>query len=694
MKFIQIISCLLLVTQLFGQKQTEQLAIFGDGTSYPSIDLNDFIEISKHKVSVKEHFGFFRFKEKKYERCNTIKIIQLLKTDSSTVMQGDLCGCKFIMKLNQKVGLQYRSSKLPFFNLVDKITLSIQLSDPTYNSIKIKLNAPVDEAIFGLGQQHSHVNLKGRKTAIWVQEQGIGAGDQPISSIANVKHAGGSPMHSYAPSPFYISTAGYSLLLDKSSRSSFDFRNPKQHCIEVWDDELTLEFAQQRSCMGCNRSENPLTLLTAHAKRNGFHRRLPDWAFGSILGLQGGNKLVQEKLDKVLDKGADVSAIWIQDWVGRNRTYVGDQLRWSWEPDSNRYPKLKNFIQQQNKRGIAVLGYINPMMINEGALFEEAAAKGYFVKNMRSELYLIEMTGFKVGLFDLTNPEARIWIKDLIKKNLIGNGFEGWMADFGEALPWDAKLFSGISAQEYHNLYPVEWAKLNREAIEETGNEGKIAFFSRSAFLGSAAQSSFFWAGDQMTSWQRHDGLPSVVPALLSSGMSGMQVNHADVGGFAGFWKVGGLFKMVRSKKLLKRHIELGAFSPIFRTHEGIIPDKNTQVYDDGLSAFYAAFSNMRKELYPYLRAVEKEAIEFGYPMLRHLYLHYPKDKNCRNIHRQFMLGRDMIVCPQTKKYGKSLKIYLPEGNWRHYFNGEIYSGGRYYRVSTELGMPAVFLED
>ena len=670
MKFIQIISCLLLVTQLFGQKQTEQLSIFSDGISYPSIDLNDFIEISKHKVSVEEHFGFFRFKEKKFERCNTIKIIQLLKTDSSTVMQGDLCGCKFIMKLIPKG---------------DKTTLSIQLSEPTYNRIRIKLNAPADEAIFGLGQQHSHVNLKGRKTAIWVQEQGIGAGDQPISSIANIKHAGGSPMHTYAPSPFYISTAGYSLLLEKSIRSIFDFRNPKQHLIEVWDDEITLEFV---------RSENPLQLLTAHAEKNGFHRRLPDWVFGSILGLQGGNKIVQEKLDKVLDKGAAVSAIWIQDWVGRNRTYVGDQLRWSWEPDSNRYPKLKNFIQEQNTRGIAVLGYINPMMINEGALFEEAAAKGYFVKNMRSELYLIEMTGFKVGLFDLTNPEAKIWIKDLIKKNLIGNGFEGWMADFGEALPWDAKLFSGISAQEYHNLYPVEWAKLNREAIEETGNEGKIAFFSRSAFLGSAAQSSFFWAGDQMTSWQRHDGLPSLVPALLSSGMSGMQVNHADVGGFAGFWKVGGLFRMVRSKKLLKRHIELGAFSPIFRTHEGIIPDKNVQVYNDGLSAFYAAFSNMRKELYPYLRAVEKEAIEFGYPMVRHLYLHYPKDKNCRNLHRQFMLGRDMIVCPQTKKFGKRLKIYLPEGSWRHYFNGEIFSGGRYYRVSTELGMPAVFLKD
>jgi alpha-glucosidase (family GH31 glycosyl hydrolase) len=58
------------------------------------------------------------------------------------------------------------------------------------------------------------------------------------------------------------------------------------------------------------------------------------------------------------------------------------------------------------------------------------------------------------------------------------------------------------------------------------------------------------------------------------------------------------------------------------------------------------------------------------------------------------MLGSDMVVCPQTKKFGKKLKIYLPEGIWRHYFSGEIFSGGRYYMVSTELGMPAVFFKD
>ena len=64
---------------------------------------------------------------------------------------------------------------------------------------------------------------------------------------------------------------------------------------------------------------------------------------------------------------------------------------------------------------------------------------------------------------DLTNKKAVAWFKDNMKREIIKYGFKGWMADFGEALPFDAKLNSGISGEQYHNLYPVEWAKLTEK---------------------------------------------------------------------------------------------------------------------------------------------------------------------------------------------------------------------------------------
>ena len=37
------------------------------------------------------------------------------------------------------------------------------------------------------------------------------------------------------------------------------------------------------------------------------------------------------------------------------------------------------------------------------------------------------------AVIDLTNPDARAWIKEVIKNNLIAHaGSSGWMADFGE----------------------------------------------------------------------------------------------------------------------------------------------------------------------------------------------------------------------------------------------------------------------
>ena len=76
-------------------------------------------------------------------------------------------------------------------------------------------------------------------------------------------------------------------------------------------------------------------------------------------------------------------------------------------------------------------------------------------------------------MLDTTNPAARKWMKEIIKHHMIGDtGVSGWMADFGESLPFEGKLFSGEDAASYHNKYPEAWAKLNEEAVAEARAEG------------------------------------------------------------------------------------------------------------------------------------------------------------------------------------------------------------------------------
>ena len=42
-----------------------------------------------------------------------------------------------------------------------------------------------DEKVFGFGEQFTHFDLKGRRVPIWVQEQGIGRGLQPITTAVD-----------------------------------------------------------------------------------------------------------------------------------------------------------------------------------------------------------------------------------------------------------------------------------------------------------------------------------------------------------------------------------------------------------------------------------------------------------------------------------------------------------------------------
>jgi alpha-glucosidase len=154
------------------------------------------------------------------------------------------------------------------------------------------------------------------------------------------------------------------------------------------------------------------------------------------------------------------------------------------------------------------------------------------VNNRDGEPYRVKTTDFSAAFVDLTNPEARDWIKDVKKEELIGTGASGWMAAFGEGLPYDAVLFSGADPKSYHNRYAEEWAEVNREAIREAGREDDIVFFNRSGYSQSPRYSTLFWLGDQLVAWDEHDGIKSAVTGLLSSGLSGYSLEHTDIGGY------------------------------------------------------------------------------------------------------------------------------------------------------------------
>lgn len=59
-------------------------------------------------------------------------------------------------------------------------------SFPEFNRICVTYSSEKSERFYGFGEQFSHMDLKGKRVPIFVQEQGIGRGDQPITFAANL----------------------------------------------------------------------------------------------------------------------------------------------------------------------------------------------------------------------------------------------------------------------------------------------------------------------------------------------------------------------------------------------------------------------------------------------------------------------------------------------------------------------------
>ena len=564
-----------------------------------------------------------------------------------------------------------------------------------YNRVLLVAASSADEGIYGFGEQFSTFNQKGRLLPILVSEQGVGRGLQPITFAADITNngAGGKWHTSYAGVPHYITTAQRGLLLDTHDYVEFDMRRAESTVVELHGTQLSGHFLAGNS---------PLELVTASTELTGRMRPLPAWVTqGAIIGLQGGTAKVREALAELQAQKAPLAAFWLQDWVGQRITTFGKQLWWNWTVDEKRYPGWDTLVADLKKDHISVMTYVNPFLADvemrreeQGAgyrnLYAEALAKGYLVKKADGSPYLILNTSFSAGLLDLTNPEAWNWMKDVIKKEVIARGSSGWMADFGEGFPMDGVTHAKVDPVQHHNAYPELWAQLNREAIAEAGVGDTATFFSRSGYTRSPAHSTLFWLGDQLVTWDAHDGLKTAVTGLLSSGISGYAFNHSDIGGYTTITSP--IKNYHRSKELFQRWTEVAAFNTVFRTHQGNRPDDNWQFNSDAETL--AHFSRMA-QVYacwePYRRTLITEAATQGWPVVRHPYLHYPQEAAFRSMDSaQFMVGADFMVAPVRDPGVTSVTVTLPAGEWVALWSGKVVAAGQ-HQVGAPLGQPPVF---
>ena len=536
-----------------------------------------------------------------------------------------------------------------------------------------------DDIVWGGGEQMSYLALNGRTFPIWTSEPGVGREPgTPLTDQASAdgSFAGGDYWTTNYPEPSVLCSGGWAISLANAEYVELDAREPGRLRVHVWSGAVAIDLFEGA----------PADLTRQLAGRFGQRQPLPEWALGGVVvGLKQGEASFG-RLEKLIAAGAAVSGLWCEDWVGIRETSFGRRLFWDWQWNAERYPDLPARIAGLKQRGIRFLGYVNPYLAVDGPLYPEAAAQGFLARRLDSdEPYLVDFGEFDAGVIDFTNPAAAAWFaEDVIGKRMLDFGLDGWMADFGEYLPTDLRLYDGDPMQE-HNRWPVRWAEINARAVASRGRTGDVLWFMRAGHTGVQAHCPLLWAGDQSVDFSRHDGIGTVVTAALSSGLVGNAFSHSDVGGYTS------LFGNVRTEELILRWYELGAFSPVFRTHEGNRPDDNLQIDSTPeLIAGFVRWSRVHAALAPYVAHLVSEAQANGLPAQRALFLHYPDDRETFTIQDQFLYGADMMVAPVIEQGANARRVYLPAGQWRHLWSGQDYGSG-WHEFAAPIGSPPVF---
>jgi sulfoquinovosidase len=560
---------------------------------------------------------------------------------------------------------------------------------------RIHLVAGLDEGerVHGLGGQTGERDLRGRRVPILAREQGIGRGAQPLSLLVDLAAgAAGGQDTAYLVSTVAVTDRSRSLAYEGGAVSSLDLTADDRMTWEVWD---------RRATFSAVAAGSPNEVLEVHAAWTGEPREPPAWTQrGLIAGLQGGSETVREKLAVLREADVPLAAVWLQDWSGQRTTDFGERLQWNWTLDEQRYPGWGDLVDELAADGVRVLTYANAFLsadsgaaaaaVGQRDLHAEAASNGHLVADAAGAVLQEDQRGFDAALVDLSDPEARDWLAQVLADELLGAGASGFMADFAEGPPPEAVLHGGTGL-EWRVRWPVLWQEVADDAVQRAGLDDEAFVWHRTSHAASAGAARALWLGDQNQDWTEQDGLASVPALLQSAAASGFAHVHGEVGGYTSL-ALPVLPDVARDDELVIRWAEALVLGPVLRTHEGNRPDAVAQPAEDvELARTLGELTRLFVALGPE-RARLAARSPFA-PAQHHPWWWAPDEAGATAADGLLQLGPDVVLAPVLQAGDERVETTLPSGRWRHVFTDEVVrsdGSDEPFVLDAPLGRPAL----
>lgn len=503
---------------------------------------------------------------------------------------------------------------------------------------------------FGLGEQYLKAKLDGQKFNLHPD-------DRP-----------GTPGHKwdYMSIPFVFSPKGLGVFFDTAFNCVFD-------ATTAQEEGFSFQIAGSSVDFYLIAAAGPREALETYTGLTGRSPLPPPWAFGVWHNSLQGSDAVLKDARRIREEGIPMSALWVSDLMDQS-VNIGWPL-WTY----GYYGTTGQFSDALHKLGFKVLAYFYPYVRSlllpyplENPTFQQAVRDHFLVTKPNGEPIGPTFEPVQTGNLDFTNPTTVGWWEKNIQRILTVHNFDGWMEDFGEWTQDDHRFAAGKTGRVMASLNPLFYHKITYEIAHRIKPD--VVEFARSGAPGSQAFTRVLWGGDQTADWSSDNGLPSVVTAGITAGLSGFAVWGPDI------------VSSSRSKELFIRWAQFGALSPIMRDHLWDKPQFAVDLWFDSETVdIFRRYAKLHVSLFPYFYTYAHEATKTGLPIMRHLMLEWPDDPKTYDAEYEYLLGEKILVAPVVEQGANTRRLYLPKGAWVDYWSGEIIEGGKEVEISAPL---------
>lgn len=382
---------------------------------------------------------------------------------------------------------------------------------------------------------------------------------------------------------------------------------------------------------------------------------------------------------------------------------VADFFHWPCQGDycfdPKYWPDVEGMCRELEEMGTKLVVSIWPTIDLGCSDYAKMQELGYLVRT-ENGVKVTMLCGGNEVFFDATNPDARAFVWNKVKKNYWDKGARLYWLDVAEpeytTYEFENYRYSIGSTLETGNIYPKNYLQGFYDGMTAEGDTKPITLI-RSAWAGSAKYGALVWSGDIVSSFECFN---RQVRAGLSMAIAGIPWWTTDIGGFHG-----ADYRDPDFHELYLRWFAYACFCPVMRLHGNRNPQhgygateigtgSDNEIWSFGEEAFEISkyYIFLRERLRDYIRVQMEKVHMDGTPIMRPAFYDFPEDALCWDVDDAYMFGPELYVAPVLEAKVIERKVYLPQGKtWVDVWTKQEYEGGQTICVKTPIEQIPVF---